>query len=70
MKPTESRWQRLVRSLLYGANVDRAVKAKARLGLIIVVFALVYGVIAGRPSTASLAKRCRPPGRTFSTATA
>jgi len=48
MKPTENRWQRFVRSLLYGANVDRAVKAKARLGLIIVVFALVYGVIAGR----------------------
>ena len=48
MKPTESRWQRVARSLLYGANVDRAVKAKARLGLIIVVFTLVYGVIAGR----------------------
>ena len=48
MKPAESRWQRLVRSLLYGVNVDRAVKAKARLGLIIVVFTLVYGVIAGR----------------------
>ncbi len=48
MKPVESRWQRLVRSLLYGANVDRAVKAKARLGLIVVVFTLVYGVIAGR----------------------
>ena len=37
-----------MRSLLYGANVDRAVKAKARLGLIIVVFTLVYSVIAGR----------------------
>src|SRR5688572_21771810 len=48
MKPVENRWQRLVRSLLYGANVDRAVKAKARLGLIIVVFTLVYGVIAAR----------------------
>jgi cell division protein FtsI (penicillin-binding protein 3) len=45
---TESRWQHFVRSLLYGANVDRAVKAKARLGLVIVLFAAVYGVIATR----------------------
>jgi cell division protein FtsI (penicillin-binding protein 3) len=47
-KAIESRWQRLLRSLLYGHNVDRTVKAKARLGLIIVLFAAVYGVIAAR----------------------
>ncbi len=44
----ESRWQRIVRVLLYGQGVDRTVKAKARLGLIIVLFAAVYGVIAAR----------------------
>ncbi len=44
-----TRWhQRLVRSLLYGRNVDRAVKARARVGFAIVAFALVYAVIAGR----------------------
>ena len=47
-KPGESRWQRWMRSLLYGANVDRNVKAKARLGLAIVIFSAVYCVIALR----------------------
>ncbi|MDB5673892.1 MAG: cell division protein FtsI/penicillin-binding protein 2 [Sphingomonas bacterium] len=47
-KPGESRWSRAVRSLLYGHDVDRNVKAKARLGLAIVIFAAVYCVIAGR----------------------
>src|SRR5690242_12306833 len=44
----ETRWQRILRSLLYGRDVDRNVKAKARLGLAIVVFACVYCVIAGK----------------------
>ncbi|HMJ42962.1 MAG TPA: penicillin-binding protein 2 [Pseudolabrys sp.] len=47
-KPGETRWQRWMRSLLYGANVDRNVKAKARLGLAIVIFSAVYCVIALR----------------------
>jgi cell division protein FtsI (penicillin-binding protein 3) len=47
-KTTETRWQRFMRSFLYGLDVDRNVKAKARLGLAIVAFALVYGVIALR----------------------
>jgi cell division protein FtsI (penicillin-binding protein 3) len=43
------RWrQRLLRSLLYGRNVDRAAKARARVGLAIVAFAAVYAVIGGR----------------------
>ncbi len=46
--PVETRWQRLVRSLLYGRGVDRSVKAKARLGLAILAFAGIYGVIALR----------------------
>ncbi len=40
--------RRLSHALLYGPNVDRAAKAKARLGLAIAVFALGYAVIAGR----------------------
>lgn len=45
---TETRWQRWLRSLLYGRDVDRNVKAKARLGLAIVAFAAIYCVIAVR----------------------
>jgi cell division protein FtsI (penicillin-binding protein 3) len=52
-KPTESKltepWrQRLIRSLLYGRNVDRAAKARARVGFAILAFAAVYAVIGGR----------------------
>src|SRR5215471_2055862 len=47
-KPRESWRQRLIRSLLYGRNVDRAVKARARVGLAIVAFAAIYAVIGGR----------------------
>jgi cell division protein FtsI (penicillin-binding protein 3) len=43
-----SRFQRLMTSLLYGKDVDRNVKAKARLGLAILGFAVIYGVIAAR----------------------
>ncbi len=44
----ETRWQRWLNSFLYGQDVDRNVKAKARLGLAIVAFAVIYGVIALR----------------------
>ncbi len=37
-----------MRTLLYGRNVDRAAKARARLGLAVLVFAVGYSVIAGR----------------------
>jgi len=47
-KKSETRWQRWLRSFLYGRDVDRNVKAKARLGLAIVAFAAIYGVIALR----------------------
>ena len=82
-KPPETRWQRFMRSLLYGRDVDRNVKAKARLGLAIVAFALIYGVIAPAArhvrrrtatATAAAAASARTPspprGPTFSTATA
>ena len=47
-KRIESRWHRALRSLLYGHNVDRNVKAKARLGLAVVAFAAMFSVIAIR----------------------
>lgn len=47
-KRGEGRWQRLLRTMLYGANVNRDVKAKARLLLAMVVFIGLYGIIAGR----------------------
>src|SRR3974390_2044515 len=47
-KSHESRWQRALRSLLYGRDVDRNVKAKARLGLAIVAFVAIFSVIAAR----------------------
>jgi cell division protein FtsI (penicillin-binding protein 3) len=40
--------RRLVRTLLYGATVDRAAKAKARIGLAIIAFGVCYAIIAGR----------------------
>ena len=37
-----------MRPLLYGRNVDRDAKAKARLGLAMLLFAIGYSIIAGR----------------------
>src|SRR5690349_3226110 len=48
VKPIEPWRQRLIRSLLYGRNVDRNAKARARVGLAILAFAAVYAVIGGR----------------------
>src|SRR6516225_2312467 len=43
------RWhRRLAQGLLYGRGVDRAKKARARLGLALLVFSLVYLIIGGR----------------------
>src|ERR1700726_4425263 len=47
-KPTEPWRQRLIRGVLYGPNVDRAVKARARVGFAILAFAAIYAVIGGR----------------------
>jgi cell division protein FtsI (penicillin-binding protein 3) len=46
--PAEPWRRRLMRKLLYGRNVDHAAKSRARVGLAIAAFALVYAVIAGR----------------------
>jgi cell division protein FtsI (penicillin-binding protein 3) len=48
LKRSESWHQRLIRSLLYGRNVDRAAKARARVGFAILAFAAIYSVIGGR----------------------
>jgi cell division protein FtsI (penicillin-binding protein 3) len=48
VRPAEPWRQRLVRGLLYGRNVDRAVKARARVGFAILAFAAIYAVIGGR----------------------
>lgn len=47
-RPAEPWRQRLIRTLLYGKNVDRSAKARARVGLAIIAFAAVYAIIAGR----------------------
>jgi cell division protein FtsI (penicillin-binding protein 3) len=47
-QPREPWRRRLMRTALYGRNVDRAAKARARIGLAIAIFVLGYAVIAGR----------------------
>src|SRR5262249_19524611 len=44
----EPRRRRFVASLLYGRNVDRAAKTRARIGLAVLVVALGYAVITAR----------------------
>src|SRR5688572_16944151 len=46
--PPEPWRRRVLRTLLYGSNVDRNTKARARVGLAVVVFAAVFAVIAAR----------------------
>jgi cell division protein FtsI (penicillin-binding protein 3) len=46
--PVKSERGRWMRTLLYGNNVDRTAKARARVGLAILAFALVYTAIATR----------------------
>jgi cell division protein FtsI (penicillin-binding protein 3) len=40
--------RRLLHTVLYGRNVDRSAKARARIGLAMLAFAVVYAVIAAR----------------------
>ena len=47
--PRDINWRQwLIRKLLYGKDIDRGAKARARIGLAILAFAVVYGVIAAR----------------------
>jgi cell division protein FtsI (penicillin-binding protein 3) len=48
VKRTEPWRQRLIRGMLYGRNVDRAAKARARVGFAMLAFAAIYAVIGGR----------------------
>ena len=41
-RPQESWRARLVRSLLYGRNVDRAAKARARVGFVMLAFVAIW----------------------------
>ena len=48
-RPREIPWRRwFLRKLLYGTNVDRGAKARARIALAIIAFAAVYCIIAAR----------------------
>jgi len=47
-RPAEPWRQRLIRTLLYGRNVDRAAKARARVGLAILAFSAVFAIIGAR----------------------
>jgi len=55
--------RRLKRSLLYGRNADRGAKAKARVGLAIVAFVVVYGIIALRLIMFGIVADSRQPHR-------
>ena len=46
--PAEPWRRKLLRTLLYGKNVDRRAKARARIGLAVLAFAAVYVAIAVR----------------------
>ncbi|HEY2529749.1 MAG TPA: penicillin-binding protein 2 [Xanthobacteraceae bacterium] len=48
LQPSALRRRSSIRRLLYGATIDRAVKARARVGLAIVAFAVIYLIIAAR----------------------
>ncbi|HXW40820.1 MAG TPA: penicillin-binding protein 2 [Xanthobacteraceae bacterium] len=48
-RPRQIPWRRwLINKLLYGGDIDRGAKARARIGLAIVAFTAVYAVIAAR----------------------
>src|SRR6188474_3018166 len=48
-QPRAEPWRRrMLRTLLYGRNVDRTAKARARIGLAILAFGAVYSIIAVR----------------------
>ncbi len=58
-------WARLKHTLLYGRDVDRAAKARARVGLAIFAFVVVYGIIAARLVMFGIIADSRTPHRTI-----
>ena len=63
IEPTEPWLRRWKRSLLYGRNVDRSAKARARVGLAIIAFIVVYGIIALRLVMFGIVADSRSPNR-------
>jgi cell division protein FtsI (penicillin-binding protein 3) len=63
MQLVEPWLRRLKRSLLYGRNIDRNAKARARVGLAIVGFVTVYGIIALRLIMFGIVADTRVPQR-------
>ncbi len=65
LRPMAS-WRRLILWLLYDNKIDRAAKARARIGLAILLFAAVYAVIALRLVMFATASDGRNPHRAVS----
>ncbi len=63
VEPAEPWLRRLKRTMLYGRNVDRNAKARARVGLAIVGFVAVYGIIALRLVLFGIVSDSRAPQR-------
>ncbi|MGH6674344.1 MAG: peptidoglycan D,D-transpeptidase FtsI family protein [Xanthobacteraceae bacterium] len=61
--PAEPWSRRLKRTLLYGRNVDRAARARSRVGLAIVAFVVLYGIIALRLVMFGIVADSRAPHR-------
>ena len=61
-----TRWRRLMLRLLYDNKIDRAAKARARIGLAILLFVAVYSIIAVRLVMFAAASDGRNPHRTVS----
>ena len=61
-----ARWRRLILWLLYDNKIDRPAKARARIGLAILLFAAVYAVIALRLVMFATASDGRNPHRAVS----
>jgi cell division protein FtsI (penicillin-binding protein 3) len=62
-EPAEPWLRRFKRVMLYGRNVDRSAKARARVGLAIIGFVVVYGVIALRLVLFGIVSDSRTPQR-------
>ena len=62
-EPAEPWLRRFKRVMLYGRNVDRGAKARARVGLAIVGFVVVYGIIALRLVLFGIVSESRTPQR-------
>ncbi len=63
VEPAEPWLRRFKRVMLYGRNVDRSAKARARVGLAIIGFVVVYGIIAVRLVLFGIVSDSRTPQR-------